>query len=167
VGPNGLVLAADRHPQKLAALRREFERLGLPPPPTVAVDWTLGVHDVPVDFDRALVDAPCSGSGTLGRRPEILLRLAQEDVHRLAQTSEKILRSVCTRLKPGGRLVFAVCSVLERECEAVVASVTDILTPAPFDAPELGAIARDSSAFRLLPRRHGTDGFFVASLRRT
>jgi 16S rRNA (cytosine967-C5)-methyltransferase len=70
-------------------------------------------------------------------------------------------------MKPGGRLVFAVCSVLERECEAVVAAVADVLGPAPFDVPELEKVARGSSSFRLLPRRHGTDGFFVASLRRT
>ncbi|MNC93204.1 hypothetical protein D3C83_97840 [compost metagenome] len=60
-------------------------------------------------------------------------------------------------------MVFAVCSVLEAESEALVARVSDVLEPVPFDAPEAIAVAGDQSAFRLLPLAHGTDGYFVAS----
>jgi 16S rRNA C967 or C1407 C5-methylase (RsmB/RsmF family) len=61
-------------------------------------------------------------------------------------------------------VVFAVCSVLPEEAEAVATAVSDVLTPTPFDAVELEALAAKSkAAFRLLPAEHGTDGYFVAS----
>jgi 16S rRNA (cytosine967-C5)-methyltransferase len=116
------------------------------------------------DFDRVLVDAPCTGVGTLRRRPEIALRLQPEDPVRLAELGRRILRGAAARVRPGGRVVYAVCSVLTEECENVIESVRDVLTPAPFDAPELPWLEPATTQFRLLPGRHGTDGYFVASL---
>jgi 16S rRNA (cytosine967-C5)-methyltransferase len=127
------------------------------------VDWTIGHGAVPDGFDRVLVDAPCTGVGTLRRRPEILLRLGPEDPARLAALGRQILRAAAGRARPGGRVVYAVCSVLADECESVVESVGDLLAPAPFDAPELAWLAPDATRFRLLPGSHGTDGYFVAS----
>jgi 16S rRNA (cytosine967-C5)-methyltransferase len=164
VGPAARLWAADLYEDKLSALRGEFARFGLSPPETAAVDWTVGVGSVPDDFDRVLVDAPCTGTGTLRHRPEIGLRLSPEDPARMAALAEKILRRAAGCGRSGGRVVFAVCSVLREECEAVVARVADVLEPAPFDAPELaGVFAADATSFRLTPLRHGTDGFFVAS----
>lgn len=164
-GAAGEVWASDAHPKKLAALARECTRLALPAAHTAAVDWTLGAGDVPGDFDRVLVDAPCTGVGTLRRRPEIALKLEPADPARLAELQVAILRSAATRAKRGGRVVFAVCSVLEEEAEAVLARVADILEPTPFDAPLPDAVAKpDATSFRLTPRRHETDGYFVASL---
>lgn len=160
----GEVWAADSHPQKLEILAQELKRLGLPPARNAAVDWTLGTGGVPDGFDRVLVDAPCTGVGTLRRRPEIAERLTPEDPARLGELALGILRGAATRARSGGRVVFAVCSVLPEEAERVVEQVTDLLEPAPFDAPELAALASDSAtSFRLLPRAHGTDGYFVAS----
>ncbi|HEX2673068.1 MAG TPA: transcription antitermination factor NusB, partial [Polyangiaceae bacterium] len=68
VGSTGTVWATDVYPKKLEALTSEYERLQLTPPVLRAVDWTVGVGDVPADFDRVMVDAPCTGSGTLRRR---------------------------------------------------------------------------------------------------
>lgn len=167
IGAGALLWATDLYPEKLQALGAEFARLGLEPPVTAAVDWSVGVGVVPGEFDRVLVDAPCTGTGTLRRRPEIGLRLLPGDPARLGALSATILRRAASRAKRGGRIVFAVCSVLEEECEAVVAGVEDVLEPVPFDAPELSAvIAADVTSLRLLPLRHGTDGFFIASLRR-
>ncbi len=164
VGPSGRVFASDVHPPKLTALLREFERLRLPAPQTAAVDWALGVGPVPADFDRVLVDAPCSGSGTLRHRPEILERLEPEDPVRLAALASAILVSAATRVRVGGRVVFAVCSLLEEEAEAVVERVKDVLVLEPFDAPELESwLPAGASSVRLLPHAHGTDGYFVAS----
>jgi 16S rRNA (cytosine967-C5)-methyltransferase len=164
VGPSGTVWATDLYPAKLDALRRELQRLHLPAPEIRAVDFTRGTADVPADFDRVLVDAPCTGVGTLARRPEIALRLTPEDPPRLAGVAEQILRHAATRVRPGsGRLVFAVCSVLRAECEDVVDRVADVLAPAPFDAPELSVPSPDATSFRLLPGAHETDGYFVAS----
>ncbi|HTQ02833.1 MAG TPA: transcription antitermination factor NusB [Polyangiaceae bacterium] len=167
VGARGEAWAADAHPKKLAALARECTRLGLPVARTAAVDWTLGTGELPDGFDRVLVDAPCTGVGTLRRRPEIALRLAPGDPARLAELQAAILRSAATRAKPGGRVVFAVCSVLEEEAEGVLSRVADVLEPAPFDAPALGAVVPPgATSFRLTPLRHATDGYFVASLAR-
>lgn len=162
----GEVWAADAHPAKLRALDEEARRLGLAAIETRAVDWTRGVGDVPEGFDRVLVDAPCTGTGAFRRRPEIAARLRPEDPATSGERSARILRGAATRARPGGRVVFAVCSLLPEECERVVAAVADVLVPAPFDAPEVAALAGAAPSFRLLPGRHGTDGYFVASLRR-
>ncbi len=166
VGAGGAVWATDVYPKKLEALASEYERLQLTPPQVRAIDWTVGVGDVPADFDRVLVDAPCTGTGTLRRRPEIAARLLPEDPARLSALAESIVRSAATRARSGGRLVFAVCSVLEAECEALALRVRDILEPVAFDCPELVALWVNEpapSAFRIGPSRFGTDGYFAAS----
>lgn len=167
VGSQGRVWATDVHPPKLDALSGELARLGLPPAQVAAVDWTVGVGEVPNDFDRVLVDAPCTGTGTLWHRPEILLRLRPEDPARLAELATAILRSAATRVRPSGRVVFAVCSVLPEEGEEVVGRVLDLLEPCAFDAPELrGVLPEQASSVYFLPGTHGTDGYFAASFRR-
>ena len=166
VGPEGSVWACDLYPAKLEALQEEFTRLQLPAAETVAVDWTQGVATTPSDFDRVLVDAPCTGTGTLRRRPEIAHRLKAEDPARIAKLSEDILRGAAARAKPAGRVVFAVCSVLTAECEDVVKKVKKLLEPVPFDVPELAELAEGACSLRLHPLSHGTDGYFVASFRR-
>ena len=164
VGERGDVWATDVHRKKLVALGRELERLGLPGARTAEVDWTGDVEAVPGGFDRVLVDAPCTGTGTLRRRPEIGHRLSPDDPARLGELAAAILRGAASRARPGGRVVFAVCSVLPEEAEAVVERVSDLLEPVAFDAPEVQALATTSpSSFRLLPLAHGTDGYFVAS----
>jgi len=167
VGPSGAVWATDQYPNKLKALETEFERLQLPALETRAVDWTVGGADVPRDFDRVLVDAPCTGTGTLRRRPEIAQRLQPGDPERLSALAESILRAAAEHVRPGGRVVFAVCSVLEAECEALVTRISDALELTPFDAPELAAhFPAETSSFRIGPTRFETDGYFCASFRR-
>jgi 16S rRNA (cytosine967-C5)-methyltransferase len=167
VGDAAELWAVDLYPEKIAALETEFRRLGIAAPRTAAVDWTVGSGSVPAGFDRVLVDAPCSGTGTLRRRPEIARRLAPEDPARLAALAEAILRRAASHAKAGGKVVFAVCSVLSDEGEAVVRRVADVLRPVPFDAPEVGHLVdANATSFRLTPAKHGTDGFFVASFER-
>jgi 16S rRNA (cytosine967-C5)-methyltransferase len=164
---SGKLVACDLYPEKLQALAEDTARLGLPSVETRAVDWSVGQGSLPDDFDRVLVDAPCSGTGTLRRRPEILRRLQAEDPARLAALAESILRSAASRARVGGTVLFAVCSVLEQECEAVVARVADVLEPAVFDAPELPPeLVAGKTSVRLLPGIHGTDGYFMACFRR-
>jgi 16S rRNA (cytosine967-C5)-methyltransferase len=164
---SGTLTASDLYPEKLQALSEDAARLGLSGIETVAVDWSVGQGGLPGDFDRVLVDAPCTGTGTLRRRPEIMRRLKPEDPARLGELAESILRSAASRARPGGTVLFAVCSVLQAECEAVVARVADALEPAPFDAPELPPeLTAGKTALRLLPGVHGTDGYFMACFRR-
>jgi 16S rRNA (cytosine967-C5)-methyltransferase len=168
VGPEGEVWASDLHAKKLDALQNEWRRLGLPAPTCRAVDLSVGVADLPADFERVLVDAPCTGTGTLARRPEIRERLGAGDPERLAELQLAILMRAASRARSGGRVVYAVCSVLPEEGERVVARALESsevrLEPAPFDAPELaGRIDASATSVRFLPGAHGTDGYFAAS----
>jgi 16S rRNA (cytosine967-C5)-methyltransferase len=164
IGPAGTLWVTDNAEHKLDALCEEFTRLHLAAPSVATVDWMKGTPDaVPRrHFDRILVDAPCSGTGTLRRRPEIALRLTSKDVTRLAKNSERILRNVAPCLKSDGKLLFVVCSVLEQECEEVLANVSDTYRSVSFGAALPMLAGR--STFRLLPNEHGTDGFFLAYL---
>ncbi len=175
VGPTGFVDAADRHPKKMAALRAaEAKARGraaahLCVRDAVAVDWTLGSGELAGrSYDRILVDAPCTGTGTLRHRPEIAERLSAADVERLAALQLAILARTATHLAPGGTMLYAVCSVLSRECEHVVDALvrTTELVPAPFEADTLRRLAGGGATLHLSPAAHGTDGYFLASLRR-
>jgi hypothetical protein len=147
--------------------RGEFERLGLPRPKLHVVG---GETSLPDDFDRVLVDAPCSGTGTLRHRPEITLRLGPDDPGRLAELALTITLEAAARLRPGGTLLFVVCSVLERECEQVARELirrSPNLRPEAFPPSEFQRLVPDGAAqFRLLPDVHGTDGYFLAHFRK-
>ncbi|HVH47390.1 MAG TPA: hypothetical protein VM925_33875 [Labilithrix sp.] len=121
-------------------------------------------------YDRILVDAPCSGTGTLRRRPELGLRRSGADLNELARLQRAILTRAASLAKPGGRVVYAVCSVLREEAEDVLEAVVNAagLEPVPFDSVAAVAVAGErASTLRLMPHEHGTDGYFVASFRRT
>jgi len=163
--PLGRVIATDLYPKKLAALRLEMQRLGLDGVVTEARDWSQPEACWSEPVDRVLVDAPCTGTGTLWRRPELMLRLAPEDPERLGRLAAAILRQASRTLRPSGRVVYAVCSVLEEEAEQVLEAVADCLTPVPFEEPAIvAALGPGASSGRLLPRTHGTLGYFLASL---
>jgi len=136
-------------------------------------------------FDFALVDVPCSGTGTLGRNPEIRHRLRLEDLPRLAERQRAILRAALRAVRPGGHVVYSTCSLEPEENEQVVAAVLSenqnirqiSLAPA-IDALQRNGILRPEAAeplqkcltpdgaLRLLPGISPTDGFFVALLER-
>lgn len=167
VEPQGGVDAADMHPKKLDRLVRELARIDVHPRKTMAIDWSLGVGQATREYDRILIDAPCSGTGTLRRRPELALRRVAGDVAELARLQRAILTHAATLAKPGGSVVYAVCSVLREEAEDVIAGAAELgLEPAPFTAPSLRVLT-DEPTLRLLPHVHGTDGYFVASFVRT
>ncbi len=167
--PDGAVDACDVHPKKLSRLETELARVGLSARHSYAVDWSIGPGDVTELYDRVLVDAPCSGSGTLRRRPEIALRRAEEDLGAFASLQLGITLRASERLKPGGVLVYAVCSVLRQEAEAVANELLihqPSLEPLPIDEPDLAALAPSGPGqLRLLPHIHGTDGYFIARFR--
>ena len=123
-------------------------------------------------IDRVLVDAPCSGLGTLRRNPDLKWRQSPKSVEELQAKQKAILDSAARLLKPGGRLVYATCSLLEAENEAVVAAFdeargTDFVPVAAAEVLESlkveGASQVTQGRFlRLWPHRHQTDGFFAA-----
>lgn len=172
VSPNGGVDAADLYSSKLDQLQKGPAGRGARR--TFAMDWAdpnASLRDIPNDYDRVLVDAPCSGIGTLRRRPEIALRRTAEDVQRLADLQVSIVQRAALCVKPGGTLVFAVCSVLKEEAEDVVERLKQTppekgvrFLPTEFD-PTFCKAAPGQTHFRLLPHIDGTDGYFVASFR--
>jgi 16S rRNA (cytosine967-C5)-methyltransferase len=122
-------------------------------------------------MDRVLVDAPCSGLGTLRRSPDLKWRQTPQTVAELAELQLRILQSAARLLKPGGRLVYATCSLLTQENEAVVELFSQSTKEfQPMDAAELlttGGVERAESLcvdghLRLWPHQHNTDGFFAA-----
>ena len=170
VGSQGAVDAADLHENKLNQLVARARSLELPVRDAFPVDWTVGPGSVPDGYDRVLVDAPCSGVGTMRRRPEVLHRDIDASLASLHRLQRGILAHAATRCRPGGRLVYAVCSVLREEAEEVVATALDAglpLEPAPFDTGGQIPMLEEVTSLRLLPHVHGTDGYFVASFRRT
>jgi len=119
-----------------------------------------------------LVDVPCTGTGTLRRRPEIALRLEPTDPERLAAQGLALARNAARCLRPGGRLLYVTCSVLAEEGERVAERLASgqgagpaapRLEPCPFDSLEARALAGDACSVRLSPAEHGCDGYFVAS----
>ena len=169
VGSHGAVDACDANPSKLDRLVQELARLGLAVRQTLPVDWTVGSGDVRGQYDRVLVDAPCSGVGTLRRRPEIALHRAEADLVSLARTQLAIATRAAEHVRPGGVLLYVVCSVLREEAEDVVDALLAArpeLRRSPFESEAARAVAGGSASMRLLPHLHGTDGYFVAHFRR-
>ena len=124
-------------------------------------------------MNRVLVDAPCSGLGTLRRNPELKWRQGETDVAELAVKQGAILTAAARLVKPGGRLVYATCSILRDENEAVaegflathpefrLIDALDVLSKAGVQLPGC-----DGPFLRLTPQQHGTDGFFAAAMER-
>ena len=117
VGEGGRVVATDLHEHRLEQIAGELARLRMKPEPleTACVDWTLGPGGLEAGFDRVLVDAPCTGLGTLRRRPEILLRASPADAAQMGDTQLRILHNAAPMVLPGGSLLYAVCSPLSEE----------------------------------------------------
>jgi 16S rRNA (cytosine967-C5)-methyltransferase len=127
------------------------------------------------EFDRILLDVPCSGTGTLARNPEIKWRLQPSDLPRLAQTQEEMLTNALAVLAPGGRLVYSTCSLEPEENEQVVERALQaaggfrLLTAAELSAefPALAPLFDARGFFRTRPDLHSMDGFFAAAIVRT
>ena len=177
-GPRGSVIAGDLRAHRLRAMEAQFKRLGL-----------RGVHATQLDaaqplpfaapFDAILLDAPCSGTGTLARHPEIRWRLEPPQLAEFHALQTKMLANALGHLASGGRLVYSTCSIEPEENEDVVAealrgvpSVRRVRADegaqvlAPHLAPGVSAaeLFDTAGAFRTLPGQWATDGFFAALL---
>jgi len=168
------VLAVDLHARKARQIEEAAQRLGLHNVRVLAADATLPLPGDP-RFDLVLLDAPCSGLGTLRRHPEAKLRRTPEDVDRIAQLQARLLDSVSRAVKPGGLLVYAVCTLTPEESDEQVARFLAAHPAFRPEPPPAGwATARaavdclDAQGRLLtLPHRTGTDGFFAVRLRQS
>lgn len=163
------ILACDRHHHRLSTLRATCERLGIHSVDALAMDATCEppfVVDGP-EFDRVLVDAPCSGTGTLRGNPEIKWRLSADDLTRLAELQLSLLERGASVVASGGRLVYSTCSIEGEENEEVVGRFLEKTTLFKVVGPNSPAGFITSDGFvRTFPHRDGTDGFFAAVLER-
>lgn len=163
------VVAIDLHPHKLRKIDAEARRLGLTDRLTVrAHDATQPLPPELGEFHAVLVDAPCSGLGTLRRHPELRYRRKEEDLPRLAALQRQILEQCQEQVPPGGLLVYAVCSVDPLEgadqIEMFLRSHPEFTAEPPANAPR--ALPTWQGHLRTLPGPEGLDGFFAARLRR-
>jgi len=180
-GPSGLVVAADRHTHRLRAMREQFKRLALTQVRLVELD---AASPLPFGalFNRILVDAPCSGTGTLARHPEIRWRLQPEQLAEFRTLQTALLKSALERLAPGGRLVYSTCSMEPEENEQVVEEVlrnisgfqrnaTADIEPGLQDKLVPGSESANlfdrGGFFRTTPGPLETDGFFAAIISRS
>ena len=118
-------------------------------------------------FDRVLVDAPCSGTGTLRSNPEIKWRLSVADIQNLAVVQLRLLERGAAAVAEGGRLVYSTCSIEREENEAVLENFMEENQQFELSNPKINPKFVTSDGFvRTFPHRHGTDGFFAAVLER-
>jgi 16S rRNA (cytosine967-C5)-methyltransferase len=166
--PEALVLATDSNRARLSKLAPRALRAGaaietrlLNPPRELEelADWNESA-------DVVLVDAPCSGSGTWRRNPEGRWRLTPERLDRLVSIQQRLLGIAAELVKPGGVLVYAVCSLLSREGSAQIDRFLNDRSSWISDATPIAAGRSDGAGRLLTPGHDRTDGFFVARLRR-
>ena len=181
--PNAHIVACEASPQRLAQLSERLAPLGRRHECRLADAAALTDENV---YDLALADVPCSGTGTLGRNPEIRHRLRPEDFRRQAERQTAILRAALRAVRPGGYVVYSTCSLEPEENENVVAAVLAEMSCARIarmdagvralldqgilkasGADRLGGCMTGEGFLRLLPSAFHTDGFFVAILEKT
>jgi 16S rRNA (cytosine967-C5)-methyltransferase len=170
----GRLYAFDISEKRLANLKLRLKRSGLSNlhPQLIAHENDQKVKRLAGKIDRVLVDAPCSGLGTLRRNPDLKFRQTPESVQAFTQKQAGILAAASRLVKPGGRLVYATCSLLPQEnreiVDAFLETHTDFTLRLANEILAQHLIALDTGdCLQLLPHLHGTDGFFAAVLDRT
>jgi len=180
---DGCVLALDRNGQRLNLIARGIRRLGLAGVRTLVRDAKASLLDLPdpeggeppeggVRFDRALVDAPCSGLGALRRNPDARWRVRPQDPGRLSEVQFGILGRVADVVRPGGTLVYSTCTVLREENEDVIARFLEArsdyrLAPRAELPQHLDEVLDERGLMHCYPHVHDRDGFFAARLERS
>ncbi len=177
VGRSGLVVGSDLRPGRLRRLVENARRLRLSGWAVVAVDLDRGGSPfLPgVRFDAVLLDAPCSGTGVIRRHPELRYRLGPADIPRLSALQARLLERCAGLVRPGGRLVYSVCSLEREEGAEVIRGflrgrpdfvLEDPREELPEAARTVVGVEPGETWLETLPHRDGLDGFFAARLRR-
>ena len=167
MGDRGEVLSCDIHPHKEGLIQAGAKRLGLTCIRTEVLDAKVCKEEFLDRFNLVIADVPCSGLGIIRKKPDIRYK-DPKPLENLPQVQGTILNNVSRYVRPGGVLLYATCTLLERENEGVVEAFLDrnnnftlegFQVPGPFAGTETGMLT-------CWPHRHGTDGFFFARLRR-
>jgi 16S rRNA (cytosine967-C5)-methyltransferase len=170
-GDTGHVLATDRSARGIRKIQESAIRLGLQSIEVQCRDMAQEPPPSDRPFDRILVDAPCSGLGTLRAHPEIKWRRNESDIARLSRLQSELLNRVADSLKTGGVLVYSTCTLSRAENADVVEDFLKShrqfeLEDAADYLPEQAKPLVQDGYFRPLPHRHNTDGFFAARMRK-
>jgi 16S rRNA (cytosine967-C5)-methyltransferase len=174
---SGRLYAFDINEKRLTSMGPRLKRSGLSNVHPVAIrnESDLRVKRLAGKCDRVLVDAPCSGSGTLRRNPDLKWRFSEAELARVNEVQQAVLRAASRLVKPGGRVVYATCSLLQRENQDVIEAflaqhpdfhVVPAATVLRAQKIDLDHMARFAPYFVMLPHLHATDGFFAAVLER-
>ncbi|MFA6240115.1 MAG: 16S rRNA (cytosine(967)-C(5))-methyltransferase RsmB [Candidatus Hydrogenedentales bacterium] len=159
------IVAADGHPERLAMVRENVERLGLSGIRMVAADGRIAPYAR--RFDGVLLDAPCTGYGTFRRHPDLKWRAQPEDAARMAPVQRDLLRSAVDLCENGGRIVYSVCTFTRDETLDVRAFAESSLPVVLEDGPEwLNPWKISTGTYRTLPHADNMDGFFLMRLRK-
>lgn len=162
----GQVAACDLHPHKIELIRKSAERLGLDCVHAEVRDASLTESAWNGRFDLVIADVPCSGLGVIRKKPDIRYK-DLDAISGLPEVQRRILYAQADHVKPGGVLLYSTCTILKRENEDVVSAFLrdrPDYTAEPFDLP--GGLRAPDGMLTLLPCEQGTDGFFIAKLRR-
>jgi 16S rRNA (cytosine967-C5)-methyltransferase len=168
----GVVVATDISAKGLKRLQENAIRLRLESIRAFQADLSKPLsRSLSQPFDRILIDAPCSGFGTLRSHPEIKWNRGEADIKRLSELQEKILVNAASNLKPGGVLVYSTCTLIDDENERVVKTFLQqqkefVLDGATAYLPQPARSLVRDNYFMALPHKHNTDGFFAARMRK-
>jgi 16S rRNA (cytosine967-C5)-methyltransferase len=162
----GRIVAFDPRPDRLVLVVEGARRLGVGIVDTEGGSVEALAPRFAEACDGVLVDAPCSNLGVLRRNPEVKWRRAPEDLPAAAARQREILAAAATMVRPGGRLVYATCSLEPEENDEVVAAFLLARPDFVRDPPAEFPLALDGGVLRCRPDRHGTDGFTAVRLRR-
>jgi 16S rRNA (cytosine967-C5)-methyltransferase len=174
---SGRLYAFDINEKRLTSMGPRLKRSGLSNVHPVAIrnEADVRVKRLAGKCDRVLVDAPCSGSGTLRRNPDLKWRFSETELARVNEVQHAVLRAAARLVKPGGRVVYATCSLLARENQDVIQAflaqhpdfhVVPAATVLRAQKIDVDHMARFAPYFVMLPHLHATDGFFAAVLER-
>lgn len=172
VGVDGVVVALDCQAGGLRMARRAATRLGLDRLSVAQSDATALPLDPAWRADAVLVDAPCSGLGTLRQHPEIRWRRTPDDLHALAALQTELLGAAAAHVAPGGVLVYATCTISGAENGAIVSAFLaenaafTVDDPRPFLSAPAHALVDVGGVLQTFPHRDGLDGFFAVRMKR-
>jgi len=167
LAPEATIIAGDLHEHRIRTLRELAKIQAINGIRTIVHDATRALPFAEGSFDRVLVDAPCSGTGTLRRNPELRWRLTPRDITELQSKQKQILGNAAMMVRPGGLILYSTCAIETDENESVIASFVQSHSgfhPTPLLAAS--DLLTESGAVRTWPHRHDVDGFFVIGLRR-
>ncbi len=170
MGGTGRIQAWDVHEHRVALIEAQAKRLGLENIRPMVRDATKPREDLNGTMDAVLLDAPCSGLGFMAQKPDIKLRVKEENLSELTELQAKLLDTVCEYVKPGGTLVYSTCSILKEEnelqAERFLARHDEFEEiPLPPSVPEKYR-NRGSRGLQLLEHRDGLEGFYLIRMRR-